>query len=236
MTTIKTSIAAHAIIAAGVIGAVAIAQHDATGDRSSASSDRTEDTKPAPADGITGGDLLGVDEMTPQELSKRMADYQQMNTKSAGHDVLERFAGEWDAEVTVWMSGPEGPAMRSDGSADSTLILGGKYLSTDFSSEMMGQPYTGKAVMGYDNQRKLFFTFWIDSMGTAPYLSHGSLSQDGRTITTIGPMDEPMTGEVGKPVMWTTTWLGPDRYVTEAKEVVYGEPFTVMRIEYMRAE
>ena len=75
---------------------------------------------------------------------------------------------------------------------------------------------------------------WVDSTGKAPYLSHGQLSVDGRTVTTVRAMDEPTTDEIGEPVTWTVTWNNADEYVLEAHEIIYGEPFRVMRVVYTR--
>ncbi len=218
---LNKSVAAHAAIASCLVVGFAIAD------------DHNSHTPATPPDGITGEDLLGMGpDISEQQIQQAMADYMKLSQKSDGHKVLERFAGDWDVTQTMLMPGM--PETKAEATATNTLVLDGKYLKTDYSGSMMGQPFDGIGIMGYDNLRKQFFMFWCDSAGTSPYLSHGSLSQDGTTITLIGPMDEPMTGEIGKPAMWKTTWINEDSYMMEAFEIVYGDPMPVIRFTYNR--
>ena len=48
---------------------------------------------------------------------------------------------------------------------------------------MMGQPFTGIGVTGYDNHAKKYLSTWIDSMGTGIFSMEGTASMDGETIT-----------------------------------------------------
>ena len=124
--------------------------------------------------------------------------------------------------------------MISEGTATNTMIMGGRYVQSNYNADFMGQPFEGMSLMGYDNIRNQFTMLWVDSLSTAPITTKGQLSADGRVITCIGDMDEPMTGEIGKPVKWVTTYEGDDTIIFEAIETIYGEEFTVMRVTYTR--
>jgi len=218
---------AHALIAAGLVGAVAFAQEGGGNGEMS--------EKAMPSDGITGEQLLGVGDMSdPSAMGEMMREYMALNQKSAGHEVLERYEGEWDVVQRTMMPGM--PEMSSEGRCTNRLAMGGKYLVGEFEGRFGGRAYEGMSVMGYDNFAKQFFNFWVDSMGTAPYLARGGLSEDGRTIAMIGEMNEPMTGELGKSARWVMTWIDEDTYTMEAQEIAYGELMTVMRLEFTRAE
>jgi hypothetical protein len=233
----RSSLVAHAVIAAGVIGAVAFAQRGGE-DGGRSGGDRWGDAssrEAAPPDGITGEMLIDAPDMSdPQAMQEMMSEYSSMNEPSKGHDVLKRYAGEWDVVQRTMMPGM--PEMTSNGTARSRLAMGGKYLMSEFKGSFMGQPFEGLSVMGYDNFAKQFFSFWVDSMGTAPYLSKGGLSEDGRVIALVGEMNEPLTGELGKSAKWVMTWIDEDTYRLEAQEIVYGEPKTVMSLEYRRKD
>ena len=221
------SVVAHALIASGFVGALAFAQHGG--------GNGEVDEKAVPSDGITGERLLGMPDMSdPGAMREMMVEYTNLNRKSAGHEVLKRYEGEWDVVQRTMMPGM--PEMSSEGRCTNRLAMDGKYLVGEYHGSFMGQPYEGMSVMGYDNFAKQFFSFWVDSMGTAPYLSHGGLSEDGRTIALVGEMNEPMTGELGKSARWVMTWVDEDTFTMEAQEIAYGEPMTVMSLEYTRSE
>jgi hypothetical protein len=63
---------------------------------------------------------------------------------------------------------------------------------------MMGSPFNGIGVTGYDNHTKKYVSTWMDSMGTALLVFEGTGSADGRTITQESRYDDPIKG----PVMW----------------------------------
>ena len=41
---------------------------------------------------------------------------------------------------------------------------------------MMGQPFSGVGIDGYDNLRKKYVTTWIDTMGTGIFSMEGTAS------------------------------------------------------------
>ncbi|MBM4117825.1 DUF1579 domain-containing protein [bacterium] len=48
--------------------------------------------------------------------------------------------------------------------------------------------------------RKRFALVWLDNMSTALCSATGTFDPDGKALSLCGKMDEPMTGEIGKPV------------------------------------
>ena len=93
---------------------------------------------------------------------------------------------------------PDKPPVVSAGTCEQKLILDGHYLRQEYTGDMMGQPFTGINILGYNNQTKKYESIWIDSMSTAIYFFEGTASADGRTITQKCSYDDPVRG----PAVW----------------------------------
>lgn len=167
-----------------------------------------------------------------EEMMKR---WQKSMTPGDAHKKLEGMVGTWDAEVKMWMSGPKGEPTISKGTSVNKLVLGGRYVEQDFTSEMMNQPFSGVGYTGYDNFNKKYVGFWIDNMSTGMSTMDGHLEKDGQTYLMWGKMDEPMTGEKGKKVKYVTKVVDNDTMVFEVYDVTtYGDKKPTMRITYTR--
>jgi hypothetical protein len=90
---------------------------------------------------------------------------------------------------------PAAPPMESRGTAEMTMILGGRYLRQAYKGEMMGMPYEGVGYTGYDNVQKKYVSTWFDNMGTGIMLSTGSDSGRPGVVTFTGSWWDPMTGK-----------------------------------------
>lgn len=152
-----------------------------------------------------------------------------------GHQVLEKFVGHWNTELKIWMD-PSQPPMVSKGHSEAEMMLGGRFVETDFTGSMMGMPYNGMGIMGYDNNRKLFNSTWVSNMDTGMHVARGALNMDGTILTLIGEMDEPMSGEMGKTYRQQYSFRGNDVIVFEISEILYGEPFKVMEMASTRCD
>ncbi len=148
------------------------------------------------------------------------------------HAVLKNDEGTWDATVEMMMGPPGAPPSVSKGVETNTLV-GGMWLVTDFKSEMMGQPFQGHGVAGYDPAKKKYVSNWVDSMSTG--FSLGESSYDPATKTMTGWMEGPdMAGKMTKmrslqeykdpnTRIFTMYMTGPD-----------GKEFRTMKITYQR--
>jgi hypothetical protein len=96
----------------------------------------------------------------------------------AEHDFLKKMEGKWKIEVTSTMGSVSDV---TKGKVTKKMIMGGRYLEEDATSEMMGQPFMGKNIFGYDNITQKYRTSWIDNMGTGIMAGEGT--RDGNTIT-----------------------------------------------------
>ena len=137
-------------------------------------------------------------QMDPQAM---MEMYQKLATPSEPHKQLESLAGTWTTQTKEWME-PGKPPTEAAGSADMKMLLGGRFLQQDFTGEMMGQPYTGMGITGYDNLRKKYVSIWLDTMSTGSFMMEGTGSADGKTITLKGQHAEPGGGHMTHRAIW----------------------------------
>ncbi len=101
-----------------------------------------------------------------------MEKYQKLAIPGAPHKLLASLAGSWKTKTKSWIE-PGKPPVESDGSSGQ-MILGGRYLHQEFTGDMMGTPFTGIGITGYDNHKKRYISTWMDSMSTGIFFSKGS--------------------------------------------------------------
>ena len=104
------------------------------------------------------------------------------------HEVLKHYAGTWTVKGKFTM--PDGSTMEEDGVETASLVGDGLWLVFDNKSRMMGKPFHGHGVMGYDPEKKKYVGTWVDSM--IDYLIVFEGTGDGKTITTHYEMKDCM--------------------------------------------
>jgi hypothetical protein len=101
------------------------------------------------------------------------------------HKALEPFVGNWEVTAKNWMESGAAPN-ESKGTSESKWLLDGRYLQEVFASDMMGMPYNGFGLTGYDLIKKEYVSIWMDDMSTAPMFMHGQMDVGGKVMTTEG--------------------------------------------------
>lgn len=115
--------------------------------------------------------------MTPGEQQKNMA----------------KCTGDWKTHEKFWMA-PGGEAMESDGTSTGEMILGGRFLVMKHKGMMMGMPFEGMSLDGYDNASKTYNSVWVDNMGTGIMYMTGKWNEDKKIIEYSGKMTDSNTG------------------------------------------
>jgi hypothetical protein len=162
-----------------------------------------------------------------------MKKWMEFATPGAEHKAMAVHVGEWDAANTMWMSA-SAPAQISKGTAIGKMILGGRYLKITNKSVMMGQPFEGVSITGYDNFKKKYVTLWIDTMGTGFFLGEGQMDSNTKIMTEYAEMDDIITG---KKIKYRTTYFfdTPDSYTMTMYQTNPGEKeFKNLEIKYTR--
>ena len=118
------------------------------------------------------------------------------------HKLLTSLAGSWTTQTKEWME-PGKPPTETTGTAEMKSLLGGRFLQQEFRGQMMGAPFNGIGIDGYDNLRKKYVTVWMDTFGTGIFSMEGDASPDGKTITLNGSHQIPGGGEMSHRAVWT---------------------------------
>lgn len=115
-------------------------------------------------------------------MMKAMMEY---GTPGPMHKMMASWNGTWTGETTIWEYDGATPT-KSTGTAVNTMILGGKYQSSKHSGNMMGMPFEGHGITGYDNATKQFVSSWIDSWSTGIMHMTGNWDEATKTLTFTG--------------------------------------------------
>jgi hypothetical protein len=147
------------------------------------------------------------------------------------HALLARDVGTWDASLEMRMAPNDKPQV-SQG-VEQSRLLGGLWLITDFKATVMGQPFEGHGVMGFDPMKKKYVGTWVDSMSLG--ISPSEASYDPATRTLAGWMEGPdMTGKITRS-RETTVWKNDDtRVFTIYSKSPEGVEFPGLQITYTR--
>jgi hypothetical protein len=144
---------------------------------------------------------------------------------SAEQAKLESFAGVWDAEVEV-------AGQTSKGVETCKLQPGGFWLITDFEGSLMGAPFFGHGLTGFDSAKRKIVHVWAGSMGSPWMLCEGNFSADGNELVT----ESSGLDRQGKPARFrqVTTLEGRDHRTFEIFQLNGDQAASTMRIRYRR--
>lgn len=167
--------------------------------------------------------------MSPEAL----AAMQKLAGPSEKHKVLENLAGSWNVQSKMFL-GPNKPPMESKGTNEAKLILGGRFLAEDYTSPgMMGQPFAGHGLTGYDLSKQKFVNVWVDNTGSWVTTSEGSIDASNKVITLTGPMLDPQSGK-NIPSKSVLRIESADKHTMEMFTVIDGKEAKMMELTYTR--
>lgn len=148
------------------------------------------------------------------------------------HKKLDAFVGTWTTKITFWPA-PGAPPMSSEGTSENRWLMGGRYLEQRYKGDMMGAPFEGVGITGYDNVKKHYWGTWMDNMSTAMMMSTGWMP-DGKTFLFSGSMADPMTGKDAR-MEERITINSNDHHVLEMwGPAPDGSMYKTMEIDYKR--
>lgn len=141
------------------------------------------------------------------------------------HELLKKFAGDWDC--TVNFMGKESKA-----TARNRRILGGFWLVENFKGEFLNMPFEGRGTTGYDPNKKKYVSTWIDSTGPSLMTMAGEFDKDHKTFTETGEGPN----EQGKLTKYKSVYefKDDDTYVFTMNSVADGKDQEVFKITYHR--
>ncbi|MBL7661605.1 DUF1579 domain-containing protein [bacterium] len=165
-----------------------------------------------------------------------MAAWEKAGTPGDAHKTLNAFAGKWNTTTKSYYS-PDGTPAVSKGSVENSWILGGRFLQEKYKGQMMGKPFEGLALTGYDNSKGAYVSTWTDNMTTGVMNSTGTFDPQTKTFTYLGSYTCPVTGQTIYSTM-KSQLVSNDKHMFEMYEAFDpkgADQRKVLEIEYTRA-
>jgi hypothetical protein len=129
--------------------------------------------------------------MDSAAMMKAMMDY---GTPGEMHKMLAKSDGNWTEDITFWMD-PSAPAQKMTASCTNKMVLNGLYQQSVHTGSFNKMPFEGHSTVGYDNAKKVFFSSWIDNMGSGIQNLEGTWDDATKTLTMKGKETDPMSGK-----------------------------------------
>jgi hypothetical protein len=114
-----------------------------------------------------------------------MKNWQEYMTPGDMHKMMAAWDGTWTGEMNMWMN-PAEPPTKTTTTAVNKMIMNGLYEESNHSGNMMGMPFSGKSILGYDNHKKMFVNSWIDNMSSGIMNMEGPWDAATKSITLKG--------------------------------------------------
>ncbi len=208
------------------------------GDKPGATIGGTKPATTAPPAAAKPGDkpAAGGDDM-----AKMMETWKKNAAPGEFHAKLNPLVGKWTF-VTKARMGPDQPWEESPGKAEYKWGLGNRALYHEVKANpsekdaMMGGPFEGFGITGYDNMTKKYYNVWTDNMGTGVMNSTGTVDSSGKTFTYSSAEGYicPMTGEKHTPKSILKI-LGDDKVVFEMYDKSPdGKEYMTLEVTYTR--
>jgi len=170
-----------------------------------------------------------VQEEVPGETMARMMKLgEELAKPNENHVFLSKLAGEWTTSSTLMGMQP------TLGNASYSMILGNRYLDGMHDGTFMSVPYLGRLTIGYDNYKHKFVASFIDDLGTSIRPAEGVLDRTGNVLSLWGTMDEWLTDEHDKPVLYRYRIIDETRFSFEVHDLSMGNDSKVIEVTYTR--
>lgn len=160
---------------------------------------------------------------------------QEMMTKAVAigpqHESLKKLVGEWNLTVKNWVD-PSQPPQETKATSVVVALMDGRFIHEQTKGEMMGMPFTGMGITGYDNVLKKYVGTWMDNFGPGIMVNEGIGDASGNVINWTGEASDPMSGKKTKFRMVSKTIddnkhtfemfaAGPDGKEAKMMEIIY---------------
>lgn len=164
-----------------------------------------------------------------QEIMKKV---EAAGRPGPAHQALNDLVGDWKAEVKCWMQ-PGSPPEVTQGTAQVRWTLNNHFLEEDFHGQMMGKPFSGRTLMGFDNTKQTFNSVWVSDSQTSMFVSEGKGDSSNKVITQEGKASCAATGRKEVPMRTVLRVIDANKHVFEMYDATQGDART-MEITYTR--
>lgn len=115
-------------------------------------------------------------------------------TPSPFHKMLEKYTGDWNMTVTIWMEGG-GEPMKTSMKSTHSMISNGLFLEMNQLGDMMGMPFTARIILGYNNSSREAELSSYTNMGSGITFLHGRWDEGKKIAELRGTLADPVTGK-----------------------------------------
>ncbi|HIA71903.1 MAG TPA: DUF1579 domain-containing protein [Phycisphaerales bacterium] len=147
-----------------------------------------------------------TDDVPGQTLARMEKLGKELAAPNSNHQILEKLAGEWNTVQKFMGTDP------TTGTASYEMIYDNRFLDGTHTGSIFGIAFEGRLTIGYDNYKHKYVITFIDNLGTALRTAEGMLDQSGKVLSFWGTMDEWMTDEHDKPVMYQYKFIDQDTF------------------------
>lgn len=180
------------------------------------------------------GSLSAQEKKPAAEQAKEaeMAAMMAAATPGPHHKKMLASVGTWETS-TKWMM-PDAPPQPSVGTATIESFMDGRFImEISKVPMMMGMPWEGRGIFGYDNTKQKHIGTWCDSWGTMIMVMEGTCDGTCKTVTLTGTFTDPATKQT-KTMKVVGKEVDVDHHVTELFDVVGGKDTPLGMINYTR--
>ena len=150
----------------------------------------------------------GEQPMTPEQKAQMEA-WMKAMTPGKAHQDLAGKTGTWEGTSTMW-DAPTTPPQVSQVRAERKMGLGGRVLLDSWSGTMMGMPFEGTGMTGFNNVDGKWWGTWADNFSTGLMTTTGTCDADlKKGCTFTGTYVDPMSGK-SRQNRQIVSWPSPD--------------------------
>jgi len=132
-----------------------------------------------------------------QAGAEEMAAMMAAMTPGPHHQAMMKSVGKWTTTSKTWMQ-PGAPPTESTGTATVEGLLDGRFIMETSKSTLMGMPFEGRGIFGYDNTTKKHIGTWFDSFGTMMMHLEGTCDGACKVLTMTSEYMDPATKTMKK--------------------------------------
>lgn len=180
-------------------------------------------------------DSTALGEWKPVDSATATKAWMDYATPGEMQQMLAQSDGNWVGETTMWMENGSQPMM-SKSEATNKMVFDGRYQMSTHKGDMMGMPFEGISIVGYDNSKKKFVSSWIDNMGTGIMNMEGVWNASTKSIEFKGKMTDPSRPGKDCNVREVFTFVDDNTQKMEmyGPDPKTGKEFKTMEIKYTR--
>lgn len=173
---------------------------------------------------------------TSESESPSLEDLEELSVPSEPHELLATTVGTWDVRIRIWSDpDPEAePASETQGTAVGRWILGERFVETTYKGEVLGRPFEGLKIEGFDKAEEKYVSTWRDNLGTYTLVFKGICEDSCVERTMTASFLDPVSKGTFR-VKGVTTISGEDTYTYESFVITpNGKEFKNMELDAKR--